>query len=65
MCWCGMKKSQMVFILMKTWSKGKGGGLEIERDKRKKIDFDLFLNGCELGCLFVAGLCVFETGGVA
>jgi hypothetical protein len=39
--------------------------LEIERDKRKKIDFDLFLNGCELGCLFVAGLCVSRTGGVA
>ncbi len=33
--------------------------------KEETIDFDLFLSGCELSCLFVARLCVSEIGGVA
>lgn len=36
--------------------------------KEEIVDIDIFLiflSGCELGYLFVAGLCVFEIGGVA
>ncbi len=33
--------------------------------KEEIVDIDTFLSGCELGCLFVVGLCVSETGGVA
>jgi hypothetical protein len=37
----------------------------VRRTKEETIDVDFFLNGCKLNCLSVAGLCVFEIGGVA
>jgi hypothetical protein len=45
--------------------KGKEEHRKLKGTKEKTNDFDLFLSGCELGCLFVAGSCVSEIGGVA
>jgi hypothetical protein len=38
----------------------------VRRTKEETVDVDVFLSGCELDCLFVAGWCVSETSsGVA